>query len=86
MSIFEEIEKESTLDCSDVDIPNDLNHEKVERKELLAEITLPKTINVSLSTNPICTSSTCGNKVEVTAGVKIAKCISCKRKMRVKNV
>ena len=45
---------------------------------------MPKTINLSLSTNPICTNKSCGNKTEVTAGVKVAKCISCKRKMLVK--
>ena len=84
MSIFEETEKEYTLDWSDVDIPNYLNYVKVEKEKLLKEITSPKIINVSLKTNQIYTNKYCGNKFEVTAGVKVAKCISCKRKMLVK--
>ena len=63
-----------------MDLPNYLNHEKVEKEKLLKEITSPKIINISLGTNPICPNKSCGNKVGVTAGVKIAKCISCKRK------
>ena len=56
MSIFEEIEKEYTRDWSDVDIPNYLNYEKVEKEKLLKEITSPKIINVSLKTNQIYTN------------------------------
>ena len=84
MSMFEEIEQECTFDLSDVDISNYLNHKKVEKEKLLKEITTIKIINTSLSTNPICTNKSCGNKANVTAGVKIAKCISCKRKILVK--
>ena len=84
MSISEDTVKESTIDWQDVDIRNYLNHEKVEKEKLLKKITLPKIINVSLSTCPICMNKPCGNKIEVTAGVQIAKCVSCNTKILVK--
>ena len=63
MSIYEEIEKESSLDWSDVDVPNYLNHEKLEKEKLLKEIASPKIINVSISTNLICANKSSESKV-----------------------
>lgn len=55
-----------------------------EKEKLLKEITWPKIKCVFLNTNPVCTNKSFGNKFEVMAGVKGAKCISWNRKIQVK--
>ena len=46
MSIFEEIGKESSHDWLDVDIPNYLNHKKIEKEKLFKEIKSPRIISI----------------------------------------
>ena len=78
MRIFEEIEKEPTLDCSHVDIINYLNHER----EILQRNFI--TQNNQIITNPMYMNKSYGSKCKMTAGVKTPNASGTREKYKVK--
>ena len=80
-----ELETSEKFDWSTVDIDDYVQRENDAVKATSPVICCPQIMAVMVNISPVCTNGNCSGNIEFEAGSKLANCLSCKKRMLLKN-
>eukprot|EP00794_Sanderia_malayensis_P001052 gene1052-380_t len=80
-----ELETSDKLDWSTVDIDDYVQRENDAINATSPVICCPQSMAAMVDTRPVCTNGNCSGNIEFEAGSKLVHCLSCKKRMLLKN-